>query len=261
MIRPLLLSFYFIAVKENRGDVLGSLDQFAPLMPPAGRYYADPFLIENRGVQYLFFEDFDYKKGVISYVLIEEAGRFSAAQVALELPVHLSFPSFYQEGEEIYMIPETYSSQSISLFKAVAFPERWEWQRTLVRGDKFSDPILFHYDGYYWIFAAVDRDRLVVFYASALDGPYFPHPINQKRIRGRNAGNIYCDEGRLVRPTMDCRIRYGRAMVLKEIVLLNPTEFIEKAVGWIEPDWAPGLVGTHTYSRNRKYVAYDGQLD
>ena len=180
-------------------------------------------------------------------------------KVALELPIHLSFPCVFQEGEEIYMVPETYDYRSVSLFKAKNFPREWEHVRTLIRGEKFSDPILFKHDGYYWLFTAVRGDLLRIYYAKDLGGAFYPHPINHRHIRGRNAGYVYFTKGHLIRPVMDCKGMYGRAMILKEIVQLDPKHFIEKEIARIEPNWAPHLIGTHTYSQNEEYVVYDGR--
>ena len=142
---------YFIAIKKNEGDVLNTLDSYTALLPPKDKFYADPFLLNCGGIHYIFFEDYDYHKGVISYVSIDENRQMTPPKVALELPIHLSFPCVFQEGEEIYMVPETYDYRSVSLFKAKNFPREWEHVRTLIRGEKFSDPILFKHDGYYCI--------------------------------------------------------------------------------------------------------------
>ncbi len=248
---------YFIAIKKNKGDVLGSLETYTPLLPPKGKLYADPMLLKYKGGHYVFFEDYDYKKGVISYVAIE--GGISQPRKALELPIHLSFPHVFQEGGEIYMTPETHDYGSVFLFKATEFPEKWEPQRFLIRGQCFSDPILFKHNGYYWLFAAVHEDRLAIYYAKDLEAKFLPHPINGRSICGRNAGPVYSDKGRLIRPTMDCTQSYGRSVILKEIVLLDPHQFAEREIAHIEPNWAPNLDGTHTYCQNEDYVVYDGQ--
>jgi hypothetical protein len=250
---------YFIAIKRNEGDVLNHLSTYIPLLPPQGKFYADPMLFKYRGVNYLFFEDYDYRKGVISYVEIDREGQISSPRKALELPIHLSFPQLFQEGNEIYMTPETHDYGAVFLFKAIEFPDRWEPERFLIRGEYFSDPILFKHNGYYWLFAAVHQDHLVIYYANDLRAEFLPHPINSQAIRGRNAGPVYSDRGRLVRPTMDCSQSYGRSMILKEIVLLDPSHFVERDIAYIQPTWAPDLDGTHTYCQNEDYVVYDGQ--
>ena len=250
---------YFIAIKKNEGDVLNNLDTFRPLMPPKGKYYADPFLFKYEETNYIFFEDYNYKKGVISYVTLDQDGKASESTLALELPTHLSFPFIFSDNGTIYMMPETYYYKSISLYRAVDFPYQWELDRVLIRGERFSDPILFKHDGYYWLFTAIDQDRLQIYYAKDLNSRFLPHPINRRRIRGRNAGPVYTANGRLIRPTMDCSKTYGRSMILKEILTLSTKYFIEVEIATIEPTWAPGLIGTHTYCLSDDYVVYDGQ--
>ena len=249
-------SNYFVAIKKNDGT---SLETYFPFVAPEGKYYADPFLFKFEGVNYLFFEDYDYKKGVISYAVLDQNGIPSQPQLALALPVHLSFPCIFQDQGEIYMIPETYRYESISIYRCRQFPNEWKRERVLVRGHRFADPILFKYNGYYWLFTAIHRDLLCIYYAKDLKSPFLPHPINGLHIKGRNAGSVFSVDGRLIRPTMDCSERYGRAMILKEIVLLTTTEFVEKELAYIEPDWAPNLDGTHTYSQNEDFIVYDGE--
>ena len=48
-------------------------------------------------------------------------------------------------------------------------------------------------------------------------------------------------------------------MILKEIVELTPTSFIERETNRIEATWAPDLNGTHTFNMNEDLVVYDGR--
>lgn len=246
-------------MKKNEGDVLASLETYTPLLPPKGKFYADPFLFKHQGIHYLFFEDFNYKKGIISYVTLGHNQEPSFPQTALELHTHLSFPSLFKEDDEIYMTPETYRCRSVFLYKAISFPNQWKRQRVLVQGEYFSDPILFKYNGYYWLFVAIHQTKLRIYYAKDLHSQFFSHPINRQNIIGRNAGSIFFRGDHMIRPTMDCSIRYGRSIVFKEILILTTTQFVEKEVGSIEPNWAPGLVGSHTYCENEEFVVYDGE--
>lgn len=251
---------YFIAIKKNEGNVWDSLNCYTSLRAPNGRFYADPFLFKYQGVNYLFFENYDSQKGVISYVEIDREGNLSDVKLALERPIHLSFPYVFQEGDDIYMLPETYQNRSVSLFKCKEFPNQWEQVRVLVHGEHFSDSILFQHNHFYWLFTAIHKDRLCIYYSESLEGKFRPHPINRKHIRGRNAGSVFSINGKLVRPTMDCQERYGRAVIFKEILLLTPKEFQEQEIGSIEPDWAPDLVGTHAFCLTEDYLVYDGNL-
>jgi hypothetical protein len=253
-------SQYFIAIKKNEGGALEHLDVYIPFLPPQDRFYADPFLFKWNGMNYLFFEDYDYKKGVISVVSLDLDGFISKPEVALEYPIHLSFPFVFQDQGEIYMIPETYSLKSISLFQCIAFPNQWKKIKNLIQGERFSDPILFQHDGYYWIFASVHMDRLRIYYAKDLLGKFSPHPVNVLGIQGRNAGSVFSIGRRFIRPVMDCSTKYGKAVIFKEIVLLTPQDFVEKEIGRIDPNWAPNLIGTHSYNQNDDFIVYDGEI-
>jgi hypothetical protein len=249
---------YFIAIKKNEGAGFNALNSYIPLLPPNGRYYADPFLFKYEGVNYLFFEDYNYKKGVISYVILDQNSAILEPKLALELPIHLSFPYLFEDEGTIYMIPETFQYRKVSLYKSISFPDQWAHEKILVRGENFSDPILFRYHGYYWLFASIHGDRLVIYFAKDLKSQFVPHPINRKSIRGRNGGSIFFIGERLIRPVMDCEEMYGRSVFLKEIVLLTPESFEELEIAHIEPTWAPNLVGTHTYCQGEDYIVYDG---
>lgn len=253
-------SKYFIAVKKNEGDVLSTLDSYVPLLAPRDQFYADPMLFKKDGVNYIFFEEFDYKKGVISYVTLDEQGVASEPTRALEMGYHLSFPHVFLDNGNIYMTPESSEVKEVALFEAVEFPNKWEKKRVLVKGESFVDPIVFQHDGLYWLITAVHWDDLRIYYAKDLESEFIPHPINSQRLRERNAGNVYWENGKWIRPVMtDCRQGYGRAMILNEIVKLTPQEFIEKPFAYIHPTWAFGLDGTHTYNQNDDFVIYDGR--
>jgi hypothetical protein len=102
-------------------------------------------------------------------------------------------------------------------------------------------------------------DRLVIYYADSIEGNFLPHPVNALSLAGRNAGLVFYSGDQLIRPTMDCRKRYGHSILLKEIVLLTPEHFIEREIAHIYPTWAPGLNGTHGYCQNQDLVVYDGR--
>src|SRR5882762_10270289 len=84
-------SKYFIAVKKNDSNALDTLDTFVPFLPPRDRLYADPMLFKHAGTNYVFFEDYDYKKGTIAYVTVGDDMTISNPVEVLELSCHLSF--------------------------------------------------------------------------------------------------------------------------------------------------------------------------
>ena len=68
------------------------------------RYFADPFLFEEGGVDYVFCEEFPYAtgKGVISVFAVDDAGNPGSPSVVLERPYHLSYPFvFRHDGADL----------------------------------------------------------------------------------------------------------------------------------------------------------------
>ena len=106
---------------------------FRIITPPADKFFADPFIITEKGKTYVFFEEFIYPKGkgVISYLEIDEKGRETQSKVVLERDYHLSYPFVFKHEDKYYMIPETLGNKTIELYKAVDFPEKWELQKIL----------------------------------------------------------------------------------------------------------------------------------
>src|SRR5206468_11737628 len=78
-------------------------------------------------------------------------------RVAIELPVHASYPYLVVDRGEIYCIPETNASREIGLHRAVVFPTRWEKIDTLVSGVAALDPTVFRHEGRWWL-TCTDRE-------------------------------------------------------------------------------------------------------
>jgi hypothetical protein len=260
---PEFLSKYFIAIKKSQGcwtESLNSLENYTPLDPPEKRFYADPMCFKHKGINYIFFEDFDYKKGVIVYVTVDADLNISEPRLALELTHHVSFPYIFTEKDRIYMVPETAALGEVCLYEAVSFPDKWKKKKVLLEKGWYGDPILFKYNGYYWIFVTKDTTcGLHIYYSQNLFSKFEPHPVNTLDLKGRNAGALLQYEGKLIRPTMDCTESYGHSIVFNEIVELTPTTFIEREIRRMEPNWDPRINGTHTFNENEDICVYDGR--
>ena len=63
-----------------------------------------------------------------------------------------------------------------------------------------------------------------------------------------------------LRPSQDCSRTYGYGFSLYEVVTLSTTEYEERAVVKVGPDWHPGLYGTHTYNRSNRVETTDGKF-
>ena len=181
---------------------------------------------------------------------------------------HVSYPFVFRYGPGIFMIPESLEKRRVDLYRAVDFPHHWTLERNLLSGIRAVDPTLVEEDGRLWLFvnvaepgAAID-DELHVYVATSLEGPWIPHlenPVVSDVRRARPAGRVFRADGSLVRPSQDCSRGYGGAVVLNRIDVLTPEEYAETPIARIEPTWAPGLIGTHTYNATARIEVVDGR--
>ena len=126
--------YYYLAIRKRNNEqdhfFLNKSFSFQELKINCyGRYWlADPFLFERDHKVYLFFEAYDLlaKRGKIGYSLIKENGECTPVRIALSRSYHMSFPYIFQWNNDIYMMPETCGNNSVQLFKAVNFPNKWE---------------------------------------------------------------------------------------------------------------------------------------
>lgn len=247
---------------ESAPDLSG----FRWIESPKDRFYADPFLIEESGNAWVFFEDFDYSTqlGKLSCAQVE-AGGIGKPVPVLERPYHLSYPCVFRAAGAMYMIPETVANGSVELYRCVRFPDRWELEKKLFQGHAV-DTTVWMEDGLYWFFVTLQEPRglgiqLWLFYSGELTGEWVAHPSNpvSTDIRSsRGAGAIFRDHGKLFRPSQDCSKHYGYSITLNEIVVLDRYQYQERPCTTINPLWAPGLVGTHTYSQAGQVEIIDG---
>jgi hypothetical protein len=166
------------------------------------------------------------------------------------------------------MIPESLDKQAVELYRAVEFPSTWTFERRLLDGVCAVDATLLEDGARLWLFVGVAEpgasvnDELHLYSAAALDEPWVPHPENpivSDVRRARPAGRIFRHRGRLIRPAQDCSRGYGTAVVFNRVDVLTTEEYAESPIGRIEPNWARGLVGTHTYNATASIEVVDGR--
>lgn len=243
---------------------------FRPIRPPRKHFYADPFLITVGEDDYLFFEDYHAKRrhGVISYSKLRKNGDFEPPKVALERDYHLSYPFVFEWKGDIYMIPETLKNQTIELYKAKRFPDQWELKKILFKGVHAVDSTLWIEDEKCWLFTNMSTrggstwDELFLFYADSPLGPWTPHPQNpiiSDVQKARPGGALFEVDGKLIRPSQDCSLRYGYQVNFNQIEKLSTTEYREKTITQLLPDaWDPKNLATHTYNSSKHWEVIDG---
>ncbi len=241
-------------------------NDFTWLNASPGTWMADPVLFEWEGYSYLFAEEFDETSG---------RGRLSVAPVTggadlkfetcLEEPFHLSYPLVFAHGGHHYMIPETLAAGEVRLYIAEQFPLRWKLHNVMLRLPAVDTTPFF--DGTtWWLFVTTCEPdgycpSLLLFHSNSLHGPWIYHPANpisSDLDTVRNAGPIFCANGRVFRPSQSRKGGYGRSFSLNEIIRLTPTAYEERQVMTTMPKGMRGIVGTHTYGRSSHWETIDG---
>lgn len=233
------------------------------------RFVADPFLFEVDDIWWLFFEDFSYKsgKGVISAIKLGEVGSFPyEVKKVLELPHHLSYPFLFGYEGKIWCLPECHAAHKLQLFEL----DRTTFQMipgpVLIEGRDLVDPTLWHDGQRWWLFAGekpYQSNNLFIWYSDNPFGPWHEHsanPVKQDIRSSRPAGNLYVENGKLIRPTQDCSNHYGRRVNLNHITELTLLKFKEEPYGVIEPDkqWLFNK-GLHTWQYFEQFTVIDAK--
>ncbi len=233
-----------------------------------GHFIADPFAYERDGREVVLVEDYDHHdKGRISELVGGPDAPTLTLRPSLEPPYHLSYPSLFEEGGELYCVPEMFQAGACGLWKRVG--EGWELVHTLLEGLPVVDPTLFKHEGRYWLLCTLQDDgaygnlKLHGFYADSLFGKFEPHLLNPLKTdiaSARPAGSVLAIDGALYRPAQDCSQTYGGALTLQHIAKLTPSEFEEREVARFSPAAdGPYPHGLHTLNRMGFRTLIDGK--
>ena len=81
--------------------------EFCIVKNPIWGWAADPFLIERKGIMFIFAELWDYRKGKggIGYITIQN-GKIGKWKMIIEESYHLSYPHFVEIDNQLYICPE-----------------------------------------------------------------------------------------------------------------------------------------------------------
>lgn len=242
---------------------------FTELADDGQRFYADPFVVEWQGRQYLFVEEFPYAlgRGVISVAELGPDGTFETPRAVLEEPHHLSYPQVFAHDGEVYMIPESSGASELVLYRAAQFPHSWVREAVLLTGVRLNDMTLLVRDDRFWLFGTEQRgqgsasDTMVAWSAKALAGPWTPHPMNPILIdrRASRPGGPFTTgaDGRTYLPLQDGTDTYGGGLGIAELLVLTDDDVQFGPVQPIAPGDAWARSGIHTLSRARRLEVID----
>ena len=218
----------------------------APAMPVVGAAMlaehglvlaADPFAMHAEGRWHVFFEALAHGRRAagIGLMTSRDRLRWHYHGIVLAEPFHLSYPFAFEADGERWLMPESYVTGAVRLYRATEFPTRWAHETDLVTGRPFKDASVFRHDDHWWMLVETSEhqhDELCLYMAGDLRGPWTQHPASPVLTGdpgfARPAGRPFLHDGRLYRLAQDCQGRYGRGVLAVEILELTPTTYRER---------------------------------
>jgi len=250
-----------IGIRQNEKKMFESetgcdLDGFRWIEPAKGHFWADPFPLENSEKRWVFFEEYSYKqsRGWISAGEISPTGDLSSPVRCLDIANHhLSYPHVFRCGADLFMIPESWDSNAVTLFRCEQFPGKWIAEKILLQG-RFVDTTVWQHEDLWWLMTTyADPDArcgsLLLFYSESLTGNWRFHPANpiSTDVRtNRGAGRVFWTGHHWIRPSQSCSPTYGYNISFNQIVVLSKCRYSEKTIKIVNP--ADDLRGVHTYN-------------
>jgi hypothetical protein len=261
---------WWVAVRPHMEDGYLDTPMDFRVLKNTWRYWcADPFAFDHDGKTYLFMEVFDKttQKGAIGYRVIDR-GKVSGIRICLNTGDHMSYPMIYRANGQIYMIPECFESNRLTVYRAVEFPDRWEPCEVLPGLRKVCDTNYLAVDGQEYLLTMplhgqpFQYDQLELYirrqgkWESADCGP-----MTLGADRARNGGHFFRYKGEWIRPSQNCAASYGEALNLNKVTKLSPDGYEETlwnkiTVADIRTD-REGFDGIHTFNHSASYDVID----
>jgi len=198
---------------------------------------AHPFMVVEGSRYYMFFTAKDLKtdKGGIGMAESTNGREWHYRQIVLRAPFVVASPYVFKWQNEFYMVPESHTQTVVRLYKATAFPDKWEYQKDLLTGDHFVCPTLVRYKDMWWMFIGVEgNETLRLFYAQDFMGPWTEHPLSpvvkKDPHTARPAGRPFLLDGKLYRLGMDCVPTYGYQVHAFQITDLSTKTYAEEVI-------------------------------
>lgn len=242
----------FFYNKNDNPKKINTLDKY---------YSADPFLIKDRGDNYVFFEEYNKSKGHISLCKIDKNSSKYLGKL-IDEKFHLSFPFILKDGDRFFMIPESCNDKSLRLYESKRFPFDWEFNMKLLEGLDLADSIIIKSQGIYFILTSERlegyHNSYKIFYSKNIESTdWKPHKLNPIMINqySRNAGLI--NNNILIFQQYNFN-DYGNDIRLFKIIKLTEDDF---EIIEIEKDHflMHDTKDTHHLAKNNNLIVYDKQ--
>lgn len=234
---------------------------------PKDRFMADPFGIYFDGDLHIVYENLSFKQGIGKTArFLYKEGSFMENRIVIDEKFHMSYPFLFEHEGVIFCIPETYQANQVRLYRALEFPDQWQFEKVLI--DKYAgiDSTLFKHKDMWYLFSTNKNwgphYNLNIHYSASVFGPWQEHPKNPVKtdIRSaRPAGTIFEHNGDIFRPSMDYSEKVEGRIVINKIVTLTISDFKEEMHNIVHPYKDTFFSDkVHTLSQVGQYTLVDG---
>ena len=231
-------------------------------------FIADPFGFTTAKGEYIVYEKYNWKKNKGHIEVIERLTQKIVFK--LKADFHFSYPFVLEEGNEIYIIPETHQTNSIDLYQWNDNKQEMQLVKTIIDNFPGVDNSILKHNNKHWLFCTTSKHKMAdhqlnLFYADELTGEWTPHPLNPivtSINSARPAGSFIKSNGKIIRPSQNSGTTYGGKIVLNEITELTETTYSEKNLDVISPKDFNNkrIVGVHTISTMGDYTLVDAKF-
>ena len=254
--------------KKQEGLLINDTQIAFKVIKNSYRYWAaDPFIFSHNDKIYIFAELYDYvhRKGIIGYIEFLN-GSFNKWHPIIEEDYHLSFPFIFKYNGEIYIMPESSSSNSLYLYKAVDFPAKWEKQKVLLSNIKIVDTVPFSYKNNNYAFTlrinSGDKNTMHIIKFDDFGAIFDEKSISRDDSVTRMAGKVIKNGSTMIRVSQNCEYDYGTGIVFSEFHFDEDNNYKEKVLKNISYrdvmlDRKMFVNGLHTYNFNDDFEVID----
>lgn len=252
--------------KNKSGSILTDVETTFNIVKNPIRYWAaDPFIFEYKDEVYVFAELYDYMKcrGILGYCKLGNDKKTKWIPI-IEEEHHLSYPYIFQQGKDIFIIPEANASNMLYVYRAIEFPDKWEKYKTLRTDVKYADTTPFLLNGRKYAFTYQIEDTYnPKFYLLDLDQPQNDRQVSIDNIdRRRPAGAVFWYGDKWIRPAQNCVNGYGKGLIFYSYEDRIDKKYTEKELRELFPKQLHFseeiyLDGMHTYNCSSNYEVID----
>lgn len=263
LINKIKASYIRIFKQENWMVISKENNQVRYMAPKANHeYYADPFILSGKDENLIIAEHYSYKTRKGNIVVIKPG--INQSKTVIEKDTHLSYPFVYNENGKTFVIPEESGAGKVNLYQWNEDTYELDFKTTLLDLPVIDPSILKHNGKYYLMGGIKDEcpnEKLYIYFANQLEGPYVAHPKNPVKCdpRGsRMGGGFIPTEDGIIRPGQYSVKHYGEKLWFFKINTLNETDYEETFQYEMTPDQkAPFKCGLHNYHKIDTFEVYD----